>query len=91
MQIRGCHKEMVCLRCTDSPLFEEALFLLRQESAPRNRTDLLAEAERILREAMPGNGHHRRRGRAAAWPLVLAFSLGAVTASLIWLFHIALF
>ena len=48
--IKGAQKRVVVVRTADSGIFEEALFVLRQGSAAPE-TDMVAEADRIIRES----------------------------------------
>ena len=47
--IKGTHRHMVILKNTESPLFEEAYFILRDQANPTDcRSDMVAEANRII-------------------------------------------
>lgn len=46
--LRGASRRMVIVRSKDSKLFEEAHFILREESADPSMPDLLTEANRIV-------------------------------------------
>jgi len=47
--IKGTHRHMVILKNTESPLFEEAYFILRDQANPTDcRGDMVAEANRII-------------------------------------------
>jgi hypothetical protein len=48
--IKGCKKNVVYVRNTDSKLFEEAYFILSDdfEQSPTSEPDMLAEANRII-------------------------------------------
>ncbi len=47
--IKGTHRHMVVLKNTESPLFEEAYFILRdQMEAVSDNNDMVAEANRII-------------------------------------------
>ncbi|MBE6622393.1 MAG: hypothetical protein E7630_05540 [Ruminococcaceae bacterium] len=47
--IKGTHRHMVILKNTESPLFEEAYFILRDRAEPNDRPDdMVAEANRII-------------------------------------------
>ena len=47
--IKGTHRHMVILKNTESPLFEEAYFILRdQVEAISDNNDMVAEANRII-------------------------------------------
>ena len=61
--LKGCQKEMIVLHTTDSPLFEDAFFVLRAGRPSPAHADMIAEANRIV---MGGRGYFLRghRGRA---------------------------
>ncbi|MBR7161877.1 MAG: hypothetical protein IKD07_05630 [Clostridia bacterium] len=51
--VRGCQRRAVRLRTKDSKFFEEAYFFLREEISPaENTTDMIGEANRIVRESL---------------------------------------
>lgn len=63
--LKGCQREMIVLHTTDSPLFEDAFFVLRSEKAHSPHTDMMAEANRII---AGGKGYFaRRRTGYARW------------------------
>lgn len=50
-KVRGCQKNMIVLRNTESKLFEEAYFVLRDGAGEHYReSDLLNEANRIIKK-----------------------------------------
>lgn len=60
--IKGCQKEMIVMQTQDSTLFESAYFILRRRKVVSGKTDMLAEANRII-----GAGSDylsRRRGKS---------------------------
>lgn len=82
--IKGARKQMIVVRTGDSRFFDEAYFVLRKELKEQreNQTDLLREANRLLREntAAPP----RLRERLPRWLLFTAGILcGALPACLI--------
>lgn len=46
--LKGCQREMIVLHTTDSPLFEDAFFVLRAGRPAPAHADMLAEANRIV-------------------------------------------
>ena len=82
MLLKGCEKKIICLRSTDSQLFDEAFFVLRHGPVPpQNDDDMLAEANRILEENLLRRQH---RGRCHIVPL-LSFFAGAALVGIAWL------
>ncbi len=53
--IKGSQKQMIVVRTGDSRYFDEAYFVLRREvkAGVGSRSDMLYEANRILRESIP--------------------------------------
>ncbi|MBQ8383302.1 MAG: hypothetical protein IJX47_08880 [Clostridia bacterium] len=49
--LKGANRRMVVVRSRDSKLFEEAHFILREESADAALPDLLEEANRIVEKS----------------------------------------
>lgn len=66
--LKGCQREMIVLHTTDSPLFEDAFFVLRAGKPAPAHTDMLAEANRI---AAGGQDYFLRRRRGGAGWLFL--------------------
>lgn len=58
--LKGCQKEMIVVHTKDSPLFEDAFFVLRPQKSEEPRGDILAEANRIIES---GSGYFERRRR----------------------------
>ena len=84
MKLRGCRKRVICVEKPDSRLFEEALFVLREEAGGVPESDMLAEANRILEESMVIRG-----GACVAKPArprwlgrLLCFLLGAAVSGI---------
>lgn len=53
--IKGARKQMIVVRTGNSPYFDEAYFVLRDDAQKdkRKSKDILSEANRILAEAAP--------------------------------------
>ena len=86
--IKGAQKQMVVVKTTSSRYFEEAYFVLKSDLKPKKQdhTDLLTEANRILKESESVRCGKRRPIRG--W-LVFFFGLlmgAAVTAAVCLLF-----
>ena len=65
--LKGCQREMIVLQTQESPLFENAYFILRREKPVVSRQDMLAEANRIIGA---GSGYLARR-RRRGWGILL--------------------
>lgn len=79
--MRGYQKKVIYLKNTGSRHFEEAYFILREDTAKANLTgaDMIDEANRIIKE----NFEKERRGFISSkkWYIV-AFFVGCAVASL---------
>ena len=54
--IRGAQKKMIVIRTHDSRVFEEAYFVMRRDSeATIGDSDMLTEADRIIRRSTSGH------------------------------------
>ena len=83
--IKGTHRHMVILKNTESPLFEEAYFILRDQADPSNcRSDMVAEANRIIAaNTLPPTRRAKHEGLRRALLFVLGLLAGSgVTAIL---------
>ena len=81
--IKGAQKQMIVLKTATSCYFEEAYFVLKSDIKPRkqDRTDLLTEANRILKESESVRSGRRRAGKSWLW-FALGLMLGvAATAA----------
>lgn len=59
--IKGSERRMIYIRDTGSNLFREAYFVLRENAPASSEKDMIAEAERIIRERfVPGAVKKRR-------------------------------
>lgn len=68
--IKGSQKQLIVLRTGKSRYFDEAYFVLRRElpTGGCNRSDILSEANRILRESAPDSRCAKRRSvRVWSW------------------------
>ena len=79
--IKGCQREMIVMQTQDSTLFESAYFILRRQAPPCGKTDMLAEANRII-----GAGARvprpRRRGMGL-WLYLIGMLCGAALFGLV--------
>ena len=77
--IKGAQKQMIVLRTGGSRYFDEAYFVLRSGVSPGRgqRTDLLAEANRILEESE--NLRTGKRKKRGVW---LWFAMGVAVGAM---------
>lgn len=76
--MRGYQKKVIFLKDTGSHLFDEAYFVVsrRGEEAHVEQTDMIYEANRIIRESLMDK-ETRLKGRRAKSGFLLPFFLGA--------------
>ena len=80
MPLKGCQGKIIRLKNPGGRLFEEALFVLREDARPAPEGDMLAEANRILDESMLLPHPRRRRIRRVS-AFLLGLMVGAVLAA----------
>ena len=87
--IKGAQKRLIVVKTTGSPFFDEAYFVLRNEATGNGKvkSDMLSEANRILRDSTLTPSPTRRR-RAGLRPFLLGFLGGAAASALILLFFL---
>ena len=79
--VKGVSQRVVVVRPDENGMFEQAIFLVRDYSVPRN--DAVREACRIANSYLMGRTTRRRRN-ATAWKLGLAFIAGVLASSAVW-------
>ncbi len=83
--LRGCQKKIIFLRNTDSDVFEEAYFVIKDDAAvsPGAEEDMVREANRILRENIISRARPRkavvRRGTFLPFLIGTLFSAAIFT------------
>jgi hypothetical protein len=67
MMLKGCKKNVVYVKNTGSEMFESAYFIVADgiRAANRSESDMLAEANRIIK-ASPVGSYFSREGESAA-------------------------
>lgn len=82
--VKGVSRRVVVVESPDEKLFEQAIFIVRNDAAHEGVTSraLVDEARRVARDYADGEtgGRFRRRMRTALWIL-----LGAAVCGLAWL------
>lgn len=78
--VRGCEKRIVRLKNPEGGLFEEVLFVLRDEGelSRRQDRDIVAEATRLLEENMLRRKERKGRRPHGALPFLLGVAATAV-------------
>ena len=90
--LRGTQRHMIVVRTRNSPLFEEAYFVMRRDAdkLEADRPDMLWEANRILENVLPCTEDERQpplRGKIVRgmWFLLGSFCGGGAVGLLWWL------
>lgn len=85
--VKGTNRRVVIVRSPDPRIFEEAIFVIREDLFRRE-----GSADAVLREArqaadayLRGTAGPRRKGRLARLPASLYAGLGAAAAGIAWL------
>ena len=88
--LRGTQRHMIVVRTRNSPLFEEAYFVMRRDAdrLEADRPDMLWEANRILEGSLPSTREEQRHGTWGKIGRGLWFLLGSLcgggTVGLLW-------
>ncbi len=87
--VKGINKRVVVLKAPDTELFEEAIFLIRDDALKKGVTkaELLREAQRVA----GGKGECKPAGFFKRWRLPLAAAAGAGLTGLLWIISAVLF
>ena len=85
--IKGCQKKMIHVKNTNSPYFEEAFFVVKNDVDPALcENDMRKEAQRIADSCLAGEGHNRLKlSPKKVTALLLILSGIAFTASVVML------
>ena len=82
--VKGVSRRVVVVESPDTKLFEQAIFIVRNDAAHEGVTSraLVEEARRVARDYADGEtgGRFRHRMRGVLWAL-----LGAAVCGLVWL------
>ena len=77
--VKGISRQVIVVQSPEQKLFEQAIFILKEDAKPVSDEALLKEAERVIRGPMGG-----RKRRSALQGPVWACG-GAVITGLLWL------
>jgi hypothetical protein len=85
--VKGTTRQVVMVRATDPKLFEQAIFILREDALARggvSEEDVMQQAQKTAKEYLRSESRNRRNLRAfllkAAW-----FLCGAAASAGVWL------
>ena len=73
--VKGSTRQVILVRSPDEKLFEQAIFILREDAEPVTDEALMKEANRLIRE---GGGKKRRHFLGPLWAAGGALLTGAV-------------
>jgi hypothetical protein len=75
--VKGYQRRVVFLKNTGSPLFEEALFIMRSDGAAEEKSDadMASEADRIIKETFIKG---KRKRKIKHFSLIISFASGAL-------------
>ena len=72
--VKGISRQVIVVHAPEPKLFEQAIFILREDVDAVTDDQLLKEANRLLKES--DRGKNRRRGMPALWAAAGAFATG---------------
>lgn len=83
--VKGITRQVILVKSPDPKLFEEAIFLVREEALQREGVT----ADQVIRQAQQAadsylKGHRRLDKGGGGWPGPLWGALGAMAASALW-------
>ena len=84
--VKGIAKRVIVVRSPNPQVFEEAIFIVRDDAAKKSGVsaqDLLREAQDTA-NAYLQNNVHKKRGCLCKLPPLVLFSLGAGLTGLLW-------
>ena len=83
--VKGVARRVIMVKSPDPKLFEQALFLVREEAFHAGSVDqVLKEAE----QAANGYLHQNQAPKATKSPFVFPFFLGAIISSAVWVVYL---
>lgn len=85
--VKGTTRQVLVVRPQESDLFEQAIFLLREEALEQHGVTEQA----LLEEAAALPPHRRPHDRAAGIPALLYAAMGAASVGLAWLSCVLIF
>ena len=89
--VKGSTRQVILVKSPDPKLFEEAIFIVREEALKREGIT----AEQVIQEAQQAADGYLRRGRAEEQQSKFAPSIwvavGAVCSSVCWVFGVLMF
>ena len=82
--LRGCQRRVIHIKNTQSHLFDEAYFIIceQSESKEEKEKDMLKEARHIIARLLPEEEREKRAKRKVLLLFLASFSLGVLCASL---------
>ena len=83
--VKGTNRRVIVVKSPDPQVFEEAIFVLREDYArERSAEQVVEEARRAAGEYLQKNGAGRKRPGERLWGAVIA-AAGALAAGIAWL------
>lgn len=76
--VKGISRQVILVKSPDAKLFEQAIFILKEDAQPVSDEALLKEADRVIRGPLGG-----RKGRMLRGPVWACG--GAAATALLWL------
>ena len=86
--VKGTNRHVIVVRSPDPKVFEEAIFVLREEYLRGRRAEqAMEEARRAASDYLRRQGApEKRKGRPGGAPLVLVWLAGALAAVVVYIF-----
>jgi len=84
--VKGVSRQVIVVQSPDPKLFEQAIFILREDAVGRDGVS----DRTILRQAQQAAGSFVPEGKKRRWPEPVWAALGAVATGLIWMLTVVL-
>jgi len=83
--VKGCQKRIIVLKGTNSSVFDEAYFVIKENSVPPDGTDMVKEALRIIEANTLPHEESKKTKKSFLWYLA-GFISGCLLFGLILIF-----
>lgn len=86
--VKGVSKQVIVVRQPEAKLFEQAIFLLRDDAAAVTDEELLRQANEAADDCLRRHAGSEKKPRRFRWSAVAFTLLGAASTGLAWLLSV---
>ena len=80
--LKGVGRQVVVLKNTDSKIFEEAIFIIK-DGAKFNKPDMITECERIIKNNYTGNLGYRQNTKKKKYMLYIGIATAVLLTGIV--------